>query len=215
LGIITRSFGCADDTARAIAARATMRKFPHRAVIANAGDPDPDAWLILSGQAQALAFGPKGQFILVHMFEPGDLFGEAAGLSLTTIASEITARGPVDAGQFSAVNFIGLMETHGCVALAVTRGLVARLRQTTQRLVEGATLSANGRIHAELLRQARAGDALRIRPAPILSSFALQVQSTRETVSRAISALEKGGIIRRDADALTVVAPHRLEELIY
>ena len=49
----------------------------------------------------------------------------------------------------------------------------------------------------------------------MLSEFALQVQSTRETVSRAINALEKRGIIRRDEQGLTVVAPHRLEELIY
>jgi CRP/FNR family transcriptional regulator, cyclic AMP receptor protein len=48
-----------------------------------------------------------------------------------------------------------------------------------------------------------------------LSTFALHVQSTRETVSRTISALEKRGIIKRDGDALTVVAPHRLEELIF
>jgi len=54
-----------------------------------------------------------------------------------------------------------------------------------------------------------------IAPAPVLSQLALQVQSTRETVSRAISALEKRGIIRRDPQGLTVVAPHRLEELIY
>ena len=31
---------------------------------------------------------------------------------------------------------------------------------------------------------------------------------------RAINALERRGIIRRDGDGLTVVAPHRLEEMI-
>jgi CRP/FNR family transcriptional regulator, cyclic AMP receptor protein len=82
-------------------------------------------------------------------------------------------------------------------------------------MVEGATLSAPGRIHAELLRQARAGEAMTIRRMPILSTFALHVQTSRETVSRTISALEKRGIIKRDADTLTVVAPHRLEELIF
>jgi len=49
----------------------------------------------------------------------------------------------------------------------------------------------------------------------VLSQFALQVQSTRETVSRAINALEKRGIIRRDEHGLRVVAPHRIEELIF
>jgi len=107
------------------------------------------------------------------------------------------------------------MSSYNCVALAVSRRLVARLGQITRRMVEGATLSANGRIHAELLRQARASDSMTISPAPILSAFALLVQSTRETVSRAISNLEKRGIIQRDEHTLRVVAPHRLEELIF
>lgn len=215
LGIITDSFGCNHATARVIAARAVVRQFPNKAMIARAGEPNPDAWLMLRGQAQAEAIVPNGQYVLVHLFVPGHLFGEAAGVSLTTIASQILAIGSVDAGQFSASEFIGLMESHRCVAHAVTRGLVARLQQTTQRLVEGATLTANGRIHAELLRQARAGEALTIRPAPVLANFALHVQSTRETASRAINALVKSGIVRREANALIVVAPHRLEELIY
>ena len=69
-------------------------------------------------------------------------------------------------------------------------------------------------MHAELLRQAREGPDLTIRPGPVLSDLALRVSTTRETASRAVNALERRGIIRRDADALVVVAPHRLEELI-
>ena len=44
--------------------------------------------------------------------------------------------------------------------------------------------------------------------------MAVRVQSTRETVSRAVSALERRGIVRRDGDALVIVATQRLEELV-
>ncbi len=53
-----------------------------------------------------------------------------------------------------------------------------------------------------------------MRPAPVLAAMAVRVLSTRETVSRTINALERRGIIRREADALIVVAPHRLEEMV-
>ena len=46
------------------------------------------------------------------------------------------------------------------------------------------------------------------------SGVALRVSTTRETASRAVNALERRGIIRRDGETLVVVAPHRLEELI-
>jgi DNA-binding GntR family transcriptional regulator len=69
-------------------------------------------------------------------------------------------------------------------------------------------------VHAELLRQAREATDLTIRPAPILSELAVRVGSTRETVSRAVNALERRGIIRREAGALVVVSPRLLEELV-
>ena len=215
LPIITRSFGCDDAVARTIAASATSSHYAPHSVMIRAGDPDPDAWLILEGEAQALAYGPGGHYMLVHSFVAGDIFGEAAGLSVAASTAEVSAVVDVEAGHIGVGAFIGLMERYNCVALSVARALTLRLNQTTQRMVEGATLSAPGRIHAELLRQARAGTAMTIRPSPPHAQFALRVQSTRETVSRAISALEKSGIIKRDADGLTVVAPHRLEELIY
>ena len=76
------------------------------------------------------------------------------------------------------------------------------------------TLSANGRVHAELLRLARAQDGRWIRPLPVLSDLALRVQTARETVSRAVSALERRGIVQRHEDGLEIVAPARLEALI-
>ena len=215
LNRITQSFGCSEDVARIVAASATARHFPAHSVMIRAGDADPDAWLMLSGEAQAIAYSAGGHYILVHSFVEGDIFGEAAGLSVATSGAEVSAVVNVDAGQIGVSAFVGLMERYNCVALSVAHALTLRLTQTTRRMVEGATLSAPGRIHAELLRQARSGEAMTIRPMPILSTFALHVQTSRETVSRTISALEKRGIVRRDGDGLTVVAPHRLEELIF
>jgi DNA-binding MarR family transcriptional regulator len=81
-------------------------------------------------------------------------------------------------------------------------------------MVERTTLSACGRVHAELLRMARQGDGRAIRPPPVLSALAVRVQSTRETVSRTIHALERRGIVRLEPGALIIVAPRRLEELV-
>lgn len=162
-----------------------------------------------------LAFSIDGRLVVVEDYRTGDLFGEGSLFGAPVVADEISAVDTVGAGTFETQVFLALMTNYSAIALAMSRLLVARLGTTTRRLVEGATLSANGRIHAELLRQARQGENMTIRPAPVLASFALTVQSTRESVSRAINALQKHGIIRRDDDALTVVAPHRLEELIY
>ena len=128
--------------------------------------------------------------------------------------ADVVAVEDVRVAAFLALDFLTLIETHGCVGLAVSRMLLRQLQASADRIVERTTLSVAGRVYAELLRLARLGDGRTIRPPPVLSALAVRVQSTRETVSRTINALERRGLIRRDADTLTIVAPHRLDEMI-
>ena len=215
LAIVSETFGCDALLAAVVAQQARYRSWPHRATIVAEGDNLDAILLLISGRARMLAYGVDGRVVLVQDFAVGDLMGEGALIDEGPAESEIVALDPVGAGSFAPPVFVALMSTHACIALAVSRLLVARLGMATRRLVEGATLSAVGRVHAELLREARAASAMTIIPAPVLAELARTVQTTRETVSRAISVLERRGIVRRTAEALTVVAPHRLQELIY
>jgi CRP/FNR family transcriptional regulator, cyclic AMP receptor protein len=212
--IVIGAFACTAPVASHILAQSRIKSHPGRATILRAGDDANAVHLMLIGDARAIALAFDGRLVLVQEYHQGDLFGEGALLGNVQHDEDVIALTQVKAAQFTAFDFIGLMESHSAVALAVSRVLTQRLSTARRRLVEGATLSSNGRIYAELLRQARANGSNTISPAPVLSDFALKVQTARETVSRAISLLEKRGIIRRTADALVIVAPHRLEELI-
>ena len=213
--VVARTFACDDALAALISAQARHRHWHQRATIIGAGERFDAILLIVAGRARLLAYGVDGRVVMVQDYGVGDLLGETALSDDACAEGEIVATEIVDAGSIPTPVFIGLMSNHACIALAVSRLLVARLGMATRRLVAGATLSAVGRIHAEVLRAARAGEAMTVSPLPILAELARSVQTTRETVSRTISALEKRGIVRRTADALIVVAPHRLEELIY
>ena len=214
-GVVAYALGCDTVLAGVVAAKAAYRHYPARATIVGGKAPSDQLYIVIAGRARMLAYAIDGRLVVVEDFTTGALFGEDALFDAAAPSNDVAAVEPVEAGAFERHVFLGLMGSYSCIALAVSRLLVARLGATTRRLVEGATLSAAGRIHAELLRQARANPDLTIRPAPVLATLALSVQSTRETVSRAINALQKRGIIQRDEHALTVVAPHRLEELIY
>jgi CRP-like cAMP-binding protein len=214
-GVIAGTFACSEDVANVIAAKARLRHYAAQTIIIEGEAANTHVYLLVDGHARMIAYSVDGRLVAVEDYGTGELFGEGGVFEQPVAAHDVTAVGPVQAGAFSNPDFLALMNNYNSVALTVSRLLVRRLSKTTQRMVEGATLSAVGRIHAELLRQARAGENMTISPNPVLSSFALLVQSTRETVSRAISLLEKRGIIRRDEAGLTVMAPHRLQELIY
>ena len=213
--VLAQTFGCDSAVAAAIAGKARLRDYPARAVIVEGERVVEHVHVLMDGHARMCAFAVDGRLVAVEEYSTGDLFGEAGLFEAEPARHDILAVVASKGAAFANAVFLDLMTNYHCVGLAVSRRLVARLSAITRRMVEGATLSATGRIHAELLRQAQSGIAMTISPAPVLSNFALQVQSTRETVSRTISALERRGIVWRDEHCLRVVAPHRLQELVY
>ena len=161
-----------------------------------------------------MVYSSQGQLVLLDTYAPGDLFGDLHDVEGASTADEVIAVTHIEAGRIRQQDFVTLLENHPALALAVLRQVTARLSRTARRMVERTTLSATGRIYAELLRQARAQDGRTISPVPTMTELALIVQSTRETVSRTINDLERRGYITRDKDAMMIIAPHRVEELI-
>jgi CRP-like cAMP-binding protein len=213
LAFLQEIFACSSDVAASIGRRALDRHYPVSTVILNQGDRADATFLLVVGRAHALSYGNEGQVVLLHEFLRGDFFGAIALADSTPEEADIVAVEHVHTSMFRAADFLALIESYSCVGLVVSRMLLRQLRASSVRIVENTTLSAAGRIYVELLRLARLGDGKTIRPPPVLSALATRVNSTRETVSRTINALERRGIIRRDAGALFIVAPNRLEEM--
>lgn len=211
---IRAALGCSPDVARAIAAHATARQYPAQALMMRPGDRTSHAWLIMMGRAQALAYAVDGQMVLVHEYRVGDLFGAVGPAEAWPVEAEVVAVEPTSAACVPAADFVLLVDRHGSLGLLLVRSLLGQLGATSMRMVDRTTLSAPGRVYAELLRLARLGDGATIRPAPVHAALAVRVQSTRETVSRAVNALERRGIVRREDDTLIIVAAQRLEEMV-
>jgi CRP-like cAMP-binding protein len=213
--IVGRVFGCPAEVARRLLGRGHFRTYARHAVVVRQGDRLALAWLVIDGRAHALLYSADGQIVFLQEYGPGDLFGAPGEVDRPAQEADVVAAEPLATLIFDGGELVLLAERHGCIGLALSRMLLRRLRQTTSRMYERAALTAVGRVYAELLRMGReAAAAMTIRPAPVLSELALRVATTRETASRAVSALERRGIIRRDGVALVIVAPRRLEELV-
>lgn len=213
-GVLRGVFGCSDDLAGQIYLRGKVRDYERRVTIVRRGDQVATLYVVVDGRAHALVYSFDGQAVLLHEYRSGDFFGAMSAPYSVTHDADVVVIDEVCAFLLDGVVLALLAEKHGCISLTLLKYMVDRLQQTASRMYEHAALSAVGRIHAEILRQARQSGDLAIRPSPILADLALRVSTTRETASRAVNALERRGIIRRDGDALVVVAPHRLEELI-
>ncbi|HEY0043887.1 MAG TPA: Crp/Fnr family transcriptional regulator [Allosphingosinicella sp.] len=211
---IQRTFSCSAGVAEAIAARAQLRDYRPRAAILRQGEPCTSTFLLVLGTARAMLVTADGRLVQLCGYGPGDLFGALNAAAGAAQVAEVAAIDQVQAAVFRGTDFLALLESHPCVGLTLSRALVRQLGQLTAQMTARTTLSASGRVHAELLRLADAQGGSRISPPPVLSELALRVQSTRETVSRTIGALERRGIIRRDSKALTIVARARLQDMV-
>ena len=215
VGAVLRDvFHCSLDLADSIFTRGRTRNFPSRATIVHQGDRISTLYVVIDGRAHAIVYSLDGQLVLLHEYRRGDFFGVVSPPYAATHDSDVVAIEALTAFLLEGTVLALLAEQHGCIGTALLSVMVERLRRTTSRMYEHMALSAVGRVYAELLRQARERPDLTLRPAPVLAALALHVSTTRETASRAVNALERRGIIRRDGEALTVVAAHRLEELI-
>lgn len=209
---VARVFACSPATAQAVAQRAAARVYAARSVVLRQGDACSDTWLVLAGRAQALVYGVDGQLALVQEYEDGDLFGAITALGSEPQAADVVAVETLRAALFLSADFLELIEAHSAVGLAVSRLLLRQLRSATGRMVERMTLTAAGRTRAELLRMAADEGGRRvIRPAPVWSHVAVRIQTTRETVSREISKMERRGQIRREDGAIILVSPRAIE----
>ncbi len=211
---LRETFGCSDEIAGYVFVRGTVRAFAPHATIVRQGEQATSAYLLTQGRAHALLYGIEGQMVLLCEYRPGDLFGALGELDPAPEEAEIVAVEAARSFILKGRDLAALAESYGSIGLALSRLLLRQLRRATSRIYERAAVSAVGRVHAELLRLGRASPGFVIRPAPVLSELAVRVSTTRETASRAVSALERRGIVRRDSGSLILVAPHRLEDLI-
>jgi len=183
--VLAETFACPPAVATAINGKAHLRDYPAKAVIVACDSVFDAVHVMVAGNARMQAFGLDGRLVAVEDYSRGDLFGENGLFETERAAHDIAAMIPSCAAAIGNTAFLDLMANYNCVALAVSRRLVARLSRITRRMVEGATLSANGRIHAEILRQAQAGTAMTISPPPVLSQSA---PAAREATARATGA---------------------------
>ena len=214
LELVSSAFGCSPATSQQIVRSGRIKSFAPRAYLIRQGDCGATTFLIVIGRAQAIIYSADGQAILLHEYSRGDLFGAFADASPDPQEADVLTMDEVRAFLLEATSLIRLAEQHGEIGLALSRLLLKRLRATSTRIYERTAISARGRVCAELLRLAGQGDGAVIRPLPILSDLALRVGTTRETVSRTVSALERRGILKRETGLFILVAPRRLEEEI-
>ena len=210
IAALAAMFACPAEIARALDTRFVEKRFAHRETVAHQGERVADCWLVIEGAAAVHCLGVEGQHAQLMMYGPGELFG--AFPEPAPSRGDIVAVGALLTLRIPTRALAELARAHAALGAGLAAILARQLDFVLDRMAARTTLTAAGRVYAELLRLG--GTEGRIAPPPVLTALALSVQTTRETASRAVAALERRGIVRRDADALTILSRRLLEDLV-
>lgn len=193
-----------------LSVRARVRRVGRRETVACQGELLSSMWLVIDGRIKIESNSASGRSSQLALCGPGDWVGQYAqpAIALTDIlateASTLLA--------FASGDLPVLAARHPELGATLAASFARQLENLTARLDARSTLTARGRIYAELLL--RAGDRLVIGPPPVVAELAHAAQTTRETASRAIAELERRGIVSRTAVALSIDSPRLLSDLV-
>ena len=196
--------------------RATrLRHFARREVVCRKDDAADGLYLLFSGQLQVMDIAENGHEIGLNLIKPGAFFGELSVIDDRARAAHVVAIEPATVGVVPQVEARELFYKVPGTAEAMMRHLTALVRSMTDFRVLLALPSAFQRVYALLHQLGRPmpGGLVVIQHLPKQHEVAIMVNTSRETVSRAIAQLIAEGIVEKDYRRLIVRRPDRLVEL--
>ena len=203
-------FSCSPEEAGKVDAATRLVHYRHKDILAHQGDLGSTLWIVLAGRAQLQIIGIDGQIKLLASHGPGELFGAFPNERI--VISDVVVQNRLSVLEIPTANMTRLLKEEARIGSGLSKILGRQYNAMLDRMAARITLTANGRVYAELLHEA--GEDGTISPPPVISALALSAQTTRETGSRAINALERRGIIRRNDEQLEILSRSLLEELV-
>lgn len=157
-------------------------------------------YLIVQGWVKIRSYNYEGKEVTLNILGPGDIFGEMAVLLSSPRSSDVLSLTSVVVSCFPAEDFKTLVRDEPLVGLQLAQQMAKRVQQLNRRLRMRESDSVARVVDVLLfLAEGRGQSGVTGVEIPMLPHQEIASLSglTRETVSRALSSLEKKGLIER------------------
>jgi CRP/FNR family transcriptional regulator, cyclic AMP receptor protein len=210
--------GIAPDVVASLSQRCRWRRYTAGQTILQYQDEGRDVFFILHGRACAIYYSSSGREVRLSDIPAGELFGEFAALDSQPRAADVIALTDTLIAVMSAELFWEVLRRYETVCAAVLRRLTGIVRASQRRVLEFSTLPVRSRLHAELVRMARAiapeGETAVISPAPKHAELASRISTHREAVTRELNELMRAKLIGKCGNDLIIYDTATLESMV-
>lgn len=193
-----------------------FKQYNKRDVVLQKGGSGDGLLFLLSGQLQVIDVTEDGRAIGLRMLVPGDFFGEIAVINGSTRSASVVAMSEVLVGFLPAPAALHLFSHSPSVANQMLRHLAQKIQRDSEFRSLLSINNATRRIYTFLilLRQKNPDNPNVVENLPTHQDIANMINTSRETVTRALLALTQQGIVQKEANRLIIRDPVALQKLV-
>lgn len=177
-----------------------------------------EVFFLVDGRVRVTTYAANGRQVTFRDTAAGELVGDIAAIDGQPRSADVVTLEDSVVAVLDRATFLALLREVPELSLRVMQRLAQLVRQLSERVIDLSTLGVQNRLHAELLRMARAagasGNTARLVPSPRHVDLAGQISTNREQVTRELNALARAGLLRKEAGALVVVDVDRLARMV-
>jgi CRP/FNR family transcriptional regulator len=192
----------------------TDQVFDRGQIIFSEGDDGNGFYVVASGRVKIFKLSPEGKEQILHIFGPGDPFGEVAVFAGQQFPANAEAMESSRIFFFSRESFSDLIKDNPSLALNMLAILSKRLRRFANLIEDLSLKEVPGRLAAHLLYlsgQSEGSEQLELNITK--TQLASLLGTIPETLSRILGKMAKQGLIESDGRRIKILDREALEEL--
>ena len=192
-----------------------VKQFARRDVVLQKGGVGDALLFLLSGQLQVIDITEDGRAIGLRMLVPGDFFGEIAIINDSTRSASVVALSPVLVAFLPRATALHLFAHSPPVAKMMLRHLAQKIQRDSEFRALLSIHNTTKRIYTFLIHLKRKSpeDQDVVENLPTHQDIANMINTSRETVTRALLVLTQQGIIQKETHRLIIRDPVALQKL--
>jgi CRP-like cAMP-binding protein len=203
-----------DDEIALVKSELRMRQYAKREVVLHKGGQGDGLLFLLAGQLQVIDITEDGRAIGLRMLAPGDFFGEIALINGTTRSASVVAMSDVIVAFLPAPVAMRLFSHSPPVAAHMLRHLAQKIQRDSEfRALLSINNTTKRIFNFIILMQKRNANGTVVENLPTHQDIANMINTSRETVTRALLTLAQQGIVQKESHRLLIKNPEALQKL--
>jgi len=185
---------------QSIAALANRIDTPKKNIVVHEDEPGESMYIILNGEVKVSSYTMDGREVIFALLGKGSFFGEMSLLDKEPRSATVTTMQDSRFAHIRRRDLVPLLLEQPAITVKLLVEVAARLRRTSRVLERISSMDVPHRLYAYLIDHCQRfsqqdSDGWCTTVLPTHQLLADQLSTSRETISRAISALKKQGAL--------------------